>query len=81
MHGSAGRAAAILEQEAVEAAIERFAQGRLDATVGGDAGQDQVGDLLAFEPGGPIERASRNSRRIGSIGARSGAMSAPMRSM
>src|SRR5205085_10093215 len=40
-----GRAAAILEQHAFEAAIVRLAHGGVDANVGGDAGENEVADL------------------------------------
>lgn len=49
MVGGIGRAAAVFEQHALEAAVIGFAHGGVHADIGGNAGQDQVVDAACAQ--------------------------------
>ena len=59
-----GRAAAILEQQAFEAAVVGLAHGGVDADVGGDAGQHDVADAAGAQDQLEVGGAERALARL-----------------
>jgi hypothetical protein len=83
MVGSVGGAAAIFEQQALEPAVVGLAHCRVNADVGGDAGQYEVGNAAQSQYQFEIGRAERtfaglvDDRLAGKRGVSSGIISQP----